>query len=308
MRKMFSLPSENQTTDLALYVWEAQQPVAVMQLIHGMAEYATRYEPFIQEMNRHHITVIAHDHVGHGQSVNPSKKEYGFFAEKQPEHVIISDIIHVAQVAKEAYPDLPFIALGHSMGSFALRCTIEKAPSLYDGVILMGSGYFQPALFLGLPLVDLFDKWRPHAINRWIDALTFGFYPLHYKHEPFDTHSWLSRDLDNRETFKKDPLLGFTFTNNGFYTLFHLVAHSNRTEWFEHYPTNFPTLIISGAEDPIGNYGKGITKVVRRLEEEGVRSLSFRLYDHARHELLNEAIDQTVTNDVWKWIKNNILD
>lgn len=306
MEKQFSLISTNGKTSLAVYVWEAKQPVAVLQLIHGMAEYAERYEPFIQALNNANITVIAHDHVGHGSSIDPQHPEYGYIADVNPENVILEDIHHVANIVKQAYPDLPFFAFGHSMGSFALRNVIACYPHLYDAVIFMGSGYFQAGLLVGLPLLDVINRLQPHYVNQWVNSLTFGFYPLHYKNEKYDRLSWLSRDMNNRQNVDRDPRLGFAFTNNGFYTLFHLVAHANTPSWFQHYPKALPTLFLSGEEDPIGGFGHGITKVVKRLKEEGVNHLDFYLYPKARHELLNEAIASDVTHDILTWISKNL--
>ena len=48
------------------YVWRPEHARAVVQLAHGLGEYATRYEPFIRELNAAGYAVYADDHRGHG--------------------------------------------------------------------------------------------------------------------------------------------------------------------------------------------------------------------------------------------------
>lgn len=306
MKHTFIFPSNDKKQDLSLYVWTAKKPIAVLQLIHGMAEYAERYEPFIRFLNQHQITVIAHDHLGHGNSIHATQPEYGFFSEKNAKHHLLEDIHHVAQLAKKAYPDLPLIALGHSMGSFALRCTTVHYPKLYDGVIFMGTGEAPKQLMIGLPLTSFLQYIAPHQQNHVLDALTFGFYGFHYK-EPYDRISWLSCNKVNREQFKADPKLGFTFTNNGFYTLFRLVRDANTSSFYKLYSKTLPTLLVSGIDDPIGQYGQGVTNIYKKLIQENVQYVDIHLYPQARHELLNEPHTfQQACHDIYQWISNVI--
>ena len=57
------------TTDngakIAFYCWlPEEEPVAVVQIAHGMAEYAERYEDFANFLNKNRIAVYANDHRG----------------------------------------------------------------------------------------------------------------------------------------------------------------------------------------------------------------------------------------------------
>lgn len=56
--------------------------------------------------------------------------------------------------------------------------------------------------------------------------------------------------------YENDPLMGFIFTNNGFATLFSLVKRANQRNWYQAIPKELPILIISGAEDPVGDFSK----------------------------------------------------
>uniref|UniRef100_UPI0025B282E2 alpha/beta hydrolase n=1 Tax=Duncaniella muris TaxID=2094150 RepID=UPI0025B282E2 len=51
------------------WIPEAGQPVCILQIIHGMAEYIERYDEFARAMAEKGILVVGEDHLGHGKSV-----------------------------------------------------------------------------------------------------------------------------------------------------------------------------------------------------------------------------------------------
>lgn len=305
MRQTFTLPSSNQQHNLAVYVWQAKEPKCAVQLIHGMAEFALRYEPLIHYLNQHHITVIAHDHVGHGHSVDSNHPEYGFIADAHPVRVILDDIHNVRQIIKTAFPQLPIFAIGHSMGSFALRLSCVRYPHDYNGVIYLGTGSTPPLLPIGELMASVANYIQPHLPNKWIHNATFAFFPLHYD-EPYHPLNWISQSKANRSYYSHHPLLGFTFTSNGFYTLFQLVKKANQSSFFTHYNPDLPTLFVSGKEDPIGQYGKGVVHVAKKLQQAGVKDVHYRLYDDLRHEILNEDHPLPIMQYITDWIHQHL--
>lgn len=54
------------------------EPVAVLQIIHGMNEYIRRYDAFAAYMAERGFVVVGEDHLGHGESV-PEGGTYGYF-------------------------------------------------------------------------------------------------------------------------------------------------------------------------------------------------------------------------------------
>lgn len=66
-----------------------------------------------------------------------------------------------------------------------------------------------------------------------------------------------------------------------------------------------PMLLISGAEDPIGNYGKGVDKT-----EQFYRTLGYKteqiLFDGGRHEMLNEINKHQVYDTLIGWLENQL--
>ena len=104
----------------------------------------------------------------------------------------------------------------------------------------------------------------------------------------------------------EDELCGFTFTVNGFQTLFELIRRLQKQENLEKVPQNLPILMVSGAEDPVGDYGKGVHKACDSLKRAGVKNITVKLYENDRHELLNEDDAEVAMEDIWQWICKEI--
>ena len=60
-------------------------------------------------------------------------------------------------------------------------------------------------------------------------------------------------------------------------------------------------MLMSGEEDPIGDFGKGVRKVYGRLKKAGMENVSIRMYIDSRHELINEINRQEVYEDILQW-------
>ena len=69
---------------------------------------------------------------------------------------------------------------------------------------------------------------------------------------------------------------------------------------------DLPIFIISGKEDPVGNFGKMVEKCYKGYKAEGIKDVTLKLYDGMRHEILNEIGKEKVYKDILDWIKEKI--
>ena len=63
---------------------------------------------------------------------------------------------------------------------------------------------------------------------------------------------------------------------------------------------------MSGEEDPVGDYGRGVRFVHDSLKGAGVENLKLKLYPGARHELFNEINRDEVFADLCEWLSSVI--
>ena len=288
------------------WVPDAEKPVCILQIVHGMAEYIDRYDEFAAYLADRGVLVVGDDHLGHGLSVHPGEP-YGYFCKEDAPTVLVRDEHRLKKITQEQYPGIPYLILGHSMGSFITRNYLLRYGTGIDGAIIMGTGMQpKPVLKLAIAIATL-QGWLLGGkhVSRFVDKLAFGVYNKRIAHPatPFD---WLSRNEENVRNYIEDPLCGFVFTANGFQTLFRLICQLHDKDRLRRMPHNLPVLFVSGTDDPVGDYGRAVEQVYRSFKESGMRNVQIKLYPGDRHELLNEVDREDVYGDIYRWILQRI--
>lgn len=270
-------------------------PKGFFHVVHGMTEYIGRYDGFMRAMAESGYITFGYDHIGHGQTA--SKDELGYFAEKDGWKILVDDVfVFGTEVRKAMDGDLPFILMGHSMGSFIVRLTAAKY-NHYTKLIIMGTSGPNPAAGAGIALSGLLKKVKgSHGYSNLIYSMAFGTYNKGFEEEN-DKYSWLSVDKANRDRYRKDPLCTYLFTVSAMQDLIRLNKYSNDKSWFDTIDKKKPILLISGGEDPVGEHGKGVKKVYETLKANGA-VISLKLYDGYRHEILNDFCKDDVIKDI----------
>ena len=279
----------------------------IIQIVHGMAEYAERYEEFARFMTDRGFVVVGEDHLGHGKSVGKDGK-YGYFCEQDPATVVVRDVHRLKKATAARYPGVPYVIMGHSMGSFITRNYLCHYGAGIDGAVIMGTG-MQPQVVLALSkaVAALLEKtFGSGKEGKLLDKLAFGSFNRRIT-DPGTPFDWLSRDRERVMQYMKDPLCGFVFTVNGFQTLFELISRLYSPENLKRIPRELPVFFVSGDADPVGDYGKGVKKAYKSLRAAGLGDIRLRLYEGGRHELLNETNRLEVTQDIYHWIGKKIL-
>ena len=279
----------------------------VLQVVHGMAEYAARYEEFAAYLVERGFVVTGDDHLGHGKSVGQGGKQ-GYFCEQDPATVLVRDVHRLKKLTEELYPGVPYVLMGHSMGSFITRNYLCRYGTGISGAVIMGTG-MQPKAVLDMArLVAGVQKLFCGSghVSRLLDRLAFGGYGrgITDRRTAFD---WLSRDRERVDRYIADPMCGFTFTVNGFGALFELVVRLYSPENLAAVPKDLPVFMVSGDADPVGDYGKGVRRAYDSLVAAGLTDIRLKLYPGGRHELLNETNRSQVMQDICRWVEENVL-
>ena len=277
---------------------------ATLLIVHGMAEHSGRYADFAQFLADHGIAVATYDHLGHGQTIK-TEADLGFFGEEHPVQSLLKDVIVMADSLKARHPDVPHFVMGHSMGSFIVRNVLKHHAHNFAGAILMGSADVNPLTKVLLPINKVLAKIAPRQPNTILANTMNKILNSQLKDRTVSSQfAWLSENTANIEAYEADPKTGFDFTNNGFMTLFTLMDTGLNKGWATTIAKTFPMLFISGEDDPIGNMGRGIRRVVKRLHKQKFSHVDIQLYPNMRHEVLHEADHQTVYQDILAWIKS----
>lgn len=290
-------------TALHTYLWEpAGDPKAIVQIAHGMAEHAQRYDRFAAALTGAGYVVIANDHRGHGHT-NPVGADHGYFADHDGFALVTEDLHAVTEAARAAYPGLPVFLFGHSMGSFLSRSYAAAHGAELAGLILSGTAGDSGALGkvgVGVAQAQARLRGRKHA-SGLLTTMSFGQFNKDFK--PARTEfDWLSRDPDEVDKYVADPLCGNVFTTGFWIDLLGGLNYIHATDTTAKVPTDLPIHLIAGSMDPVGAKTKGVEQVAGQYRKAGVKSVTTHYYIGARHELLNETNRDEVTADVIAWL------
>ena len=276
---------------------------AVLVIHHGMAEHQKRYEPFIRFLCENGIAVYMHDMANHGAS-NEDIRQTGWFGEKNGWLGLIADFREMVLRARKENPDKKLIVMGHSMGSFICRLYTSRHPDDgFDGAIYMGTGGPNPAAAAGKTLAAAIGAvaGKKHK-SKLLARIAFGTYGKRF--EGRTEYDWLTREESIVDRYVADPYCGYLFTVQGMYDLIEANAASNAEAWYKTVPAELPILLISGEEDPVGDYGSGVRTVAQKLRETGHTRVTEQIYPGCRHEVLNETNRDQVMADVLAWIRS----
>ena len=289
-----------------VYEWLPDgKPKACIQISHGMAEHAKRYNEFALELNKAGFAVYANDHRGHGRTAE-KLENLGFFAEKDGWFKVVQDMKQLTDIINKENPTIPIFLFGHSMGSLLIRTYVMKNNSEnIAGIILSGTsgeaGFIVNAgKFLAKTIGTFKGKTAP---SKLLDNMSFGKFnkPFKPNRTKFD---WLSRDNENVDKYVNDPFCGTVFTNRFFYDMLTGVSFINKSENINKINSSLPIYLLSGTKDPVGDFGKGVEKVFNIYKNIGIENIKMKLYQNGRHENINETNRKEIYKDVIEWINN----
>ncbi len=277
-------------------------PKAIFQMVHGMAEYAERYEALAEAACALGYAVYIHEHVGHGNTAG-SIERLGLFLDAEQRTTLVEDTHKMTEIAKHDYPDCAVNLFGHSMGSFVVRLCAAQYGADYRSLVICGTGGKDPKVPLGLTVLKVLRLvfGKDHK-SRFIDKSSFGSYNDRCKpaRTPYD---WVSANPENVDNYVASPYCGFLFSVDGYKMLMEVNRDANLPKTFTATPHELPVLLVAGADDPVGHYGKDVPEICALYKQAGVRDCSYKLYEGCRHEILLDNCAAEVRADITAFLE-----
>lgn len=274
-------------TKLPAVIWWPEGTVkSVLQVTHGMTEHMDRYEALAKELTEKGIAVAGFDLRGHGR--NPGDAAIASFGEGGWE-ASIEDMQLFYLRLRCIFPKSKHFMLGFSLGSFLLQEYLEKYPDGIDGAVIVGTGV-QPKLLLSVMMWIVKTQIRKAGFDNTTDLvkkLSFGTYNQEF--QPNRTEAdWLISDQAQLDTYLADPLCRKTISAGLLWQMLGAMKHTGNPKTFENWHKDMPVLLISGKDDPVGNFGEGIRKLREQMKEAEITELTLYLLPGARHDVLHE--------------------
>jgi alpha-beta hydrolase superfamily lysophospholipase len=119
---------------------------------------------------------------------------------------------------------------------------------------------------------------------------------------------WLSTNPKEVDLYIESPYCGGIFSASFFYDFTQLIIEAAKPKHRALIRKDLNIFMISGIHDPVSSGGKGVKKLHKSYTKLKLPT-SYRLYEHARHELLNEVdeIRDNVVEDVIQFFNKQIV-
>ena len=282
--------------------WEPEQPIiGVVQIVHGIAEYAQRYDAFAKFLNSMGYLVVAEDHMGHGKSGGRGCVQGYFYGGW---FAAVDDTYHLLESTRAEFPDVPYILFGHSMGSFMVRTMLIRYPKCnISGAIICGTGWLGDGIVqTGYATAKAVCRFQDDKTpNKLLHSLMFGIYNNKVE-RPRTEFDWLNRDPAQVDAYISDPLCGFPESAGLARDMLEGIIFNQKTVHLSAMNKSLPVHFIAGGADPVGDYGTGVRKTADKFRKAGMKKVSCRVYPLCRHEILNEINKEEIYEDIIQWI------
>lgn len=305
-RELLQIPSDEDALMLSGIVQIPDGKIhGIVHLVHGMCEHKERYQHVLDALCMHGYVSLIFDMRGHGKSVR-CREDLGYFNDDRGVW-IVNDIHQIVYQMKKRFPDLPYILAGHSMGSLAVRCYLKRYDYEVDGAVICGSPSNNSLVLAAMGLCRCMKRvkgayYRSPLMHRLV------FHRYEHAFEEEGKNAWLCTVPEVVSAYDEDPACGFNFTLNAYQNLFYLLYNTYDEEgWIKRQPS-LPVLFIAGEQDPCIVSRHAWMKAIQKMQAAGYVNLTFKLYEGARHEILNEKCRGEVITDLIRWTDSICTD
>jgi alpha-beta hydrolase superfamily lysophospholipase len=292
--------------ELATYRWAPEgEPKALLQIVHGMAEHAARYDHVVRAFTAQGFLVHAHDHRGHGHSV-PAGEAPGHIGDRGGWAKLVSDVHERAEALREEHPTLPRALFAHSMGGYVAQTLLGQNPDDADAWAISGNGGKPPFIAAIGRLIARAERLRlgPRGVSAIIRKLTFEDF-----NEPFEGRTdfdWLSRDTEQVDRYAADPLCGYDVSIETWIQLLDAIPRLTASAHLAAIPREKPIYVVAGSDDTSIGRAQGARNLVEAYRRDGLEDVTLQLWPGGRHEVVNETNRDEVIAELVSWVTDRL--
>lgn len=245
--------------------WDAAaETTCLAVIVHGYAEYAARYAHVAERLAGVGAVTYGQDHMGHGRS-DGERALITDFAD------VVADLRTLVDIATAEQPGRPVVMIGHSMGGLLTSRFAQRYPDDVAGIVLLGA------------VIGDWTWAREALAQPELPPATTDF-------------SGMSRDAAEVQAYAADPLI-----YRGRYKRPLLEAEMIALDLFQEQidRLTMPVLFCHGDDDPFVDYRTSLAAV----EAMPSKDKTIRVYEGARHELVNETNRDEVIDEIVGFVR-----
>lgn len=300
--ELFFLSSDKETNIHMIISKPKQEPIGIIEMVHGITEHIMKYDEFMDYFTNEGYIVTGIDLIGHGMSTNNGTKRL-YFGGEGSWNYLIEDIKTSLLKVKELYPNLKTTLIGFSLGSFIVRTFLYNNSNLVDNVVLAGTGYTNKFI---LKLAEQITKKESKKIGENVPSakihhLVFSTYNRSIKNPKTD-FDWLLSDEEELKKYLNDDLIYDSVTPGLLREFIYGMKLSIDKKEIQKIRKDLRILFISGTEDPVGNFTKGIDKVEKIYKKAGINNITKIFMSNMRHDIFHEIDHKKTFAAIKEWI------
>ena len=304
MEKFSYLGCDGRTTIAGYYYPATTHVIGGVYFAHGVTEYAERHEPLFKALNDAGYYVLANDHMGHGNSISENEAYFSTRGGVSGWDCACRDAYNCIYEGRRKFrlsKDLPLYGIGFSLGSFIVR-TLAIRMEVFQGLVLIGTGY-QSAIKTALGKFIANQEGNKYGFAQYTEQITKLTFEEYNKDFAGETRvDWLCANSDARNEYLSDTRCTKGFTAGLFYDLLYGMEYTCNRENMQQMTPYTNILLLSGSDDPVGDFGKGVKTLYRKLHKR--YNVDYKLYPDMRHDILHEKDAMLVRNDIVNFLNN----
>ena len=299
---IFTAPDD---TQIYCHRWPVEKPRAIVQIVHGGAEHAGRYNGLAQALKEQGYAVYAEDHRGHGRTGEINTK-LGDMGEANAFERVCDDVLSLGRRATTENPGVPLVIIGHSLGSLITQRILLQHSEEFAAAVLSGSPDIT-GIAAGAELVHAeVDRVGRDQVSEVLDAATVENFAaaIPDAESPYD---WLSRDREQVKLYADDPWCGYALCTGVWQDLIAaMLVTTEVSAVAAALRKDLPIYILSGSDDPVHAEWTAIDRLADNYRDCGVQNITVKNYTGGRHEMFNEVNRDEVIAELLDWLGNTL--
>ncbi len=275
-RNEFFLKSADNETNIHIVIWEPEGKMyGILHINHGINDSILNYDEMANFLCKGNLVVVGLDVVGHGYSTNNGTKE-NYFGGPGSYKYLIEDINSCVSYVKQLYPDLPYIMLGYSLGSYLTRAYMFNYGNVLSGMILVSTTYK--------------GKFKLNRIKKAIDKE-------------------IKKLGDKSNSSKIDKMIYGVDTNIslGMYRdMVDCMFYINSTG-LDLMNKSKPVYVMYSNTDMVCDKGKEVLQLEKDLRKNKYTDIVVKGYDNVSRDILHVDNKYDIYNDIYGWIMTKVL-
>ncbi len=272
-------------------LWDnTNAPIGIVVIIHGMNDYANRYDDFAKFLNQNRYIVFGADNRAHGRTTKQNKwgttdGSIDIFADT------VNDYVDMIKILNDTY-NLPIFIIGYDYGSFITQGVLEKTKLCMGGICMMGTAKFSKTILWFARFVAWVSMkiYGPDRHIKFLKMLlpTNSMQRQKSKYRKIKIYSKNQNDI-------KDYSSGF------YYSLF-----KNLVEVDYKICPETPLLILSSGQDINGIHCRLAKTLYNAYSIYDLHKITLIIYPDAQHDLLFGLEKNKVQNDILDFINKHV--